>query len=108
MTTLARSRIVLMVRTPPLAASMASKRVADDVEENLHQLISIAANARENGFELQFDARGPGAQVERAKLHSIVDHGVDVQERAFGGNLARETQKIADERFCAASLVANF
>ena len=43
--------------------------VADDVEENLHQLISVSANAREDGFELHLDTRIPGTQVERTKLH---------------------------------------
>src|SRR6202521_4078507 len=64
--------------------------VADDIEENLHQLIAIAADTGENGFKLQLDARGSGAQVERAELHGIVHHRVDVQERAFGGNLPGE------------------
>ena len=32
------------------------ERVADNVEENLHQLISVSAHAGQNGLQLQFDA----------------------------------------------------
>src|SRR5437016_2504186 len=32
------------------------QRVADNVEENLHQLISVSAHAGKNGLKLQFDA----------------------------------------------------
>src|SRR5713226_1264387 len=81
--------------------------VADDVEENLHQLISISANAGEDGLELQLDARRPGAQVERAELHGVVHHGVDVEERALSRYLARETQEIANQCFCTARLIAD-
>jgi len=66
--------------------------VADNVEENLHQLISISSNTREDGLELQFDACCSGAQVERAKLHGVVHHRIDVKERALRRHLARETQ----------------
>ena len=31
--------------------------VVDEVEENLHELIAVAANSGENGLELQFDSR---------------------------------------------------
>src|SRR5258708_14969360 len=82
--------------------------VADDVEENLHQLISVSANAREDRLELQLDARCPGAQIQRTKLHGIVHHGVDVQERSLGGYLASEAQEIAHQGFCAARLLAGF
>ena len=82
--------------------------VADHIEEDLHQLVSIAANAGKNGLELKLDADGAGAHVESAKLHGIGDHGVDVQKRAFRGNLPGKAEKISDESFCAASLVANF
>src|SRR5580658_2213637 len=82
--------------------------VADHVEKNLHQLVAIAANSRQDGFELEFDADSAGAEIERAKLHGIGHHGVDVQEGALRGNLPGEAQEIADERLCAASLIADF
>src|SRR5439155_27330283 len=77
-------------------------------EENLHQLIPVPTNAREYGFELQFNARCSGAQIKCAKLHRIVDHRVDVKERTFGGHLAGETKEIADQSLCAARLISDF
>src|SRR5690348_9508948 len=35
--------------------------IANHIEEDLHQLVAISANARKNGFELKFDADGAGA-----------------------------------------------
>src|SRR5712692_1617246 len=82
--------------------------VADDVEKNLHQLISVAAHAGKNRFELQLDLCRPRTQVQRTELHGIVHDGVDIEERSLGGHLARESQEISDQGFCAARLVANF
>ena len=83
------------------------QRIADDVEEHLHQLISIPANPGQDRFELRFNAR-LGTQVQPAKLHRIVHHGIDIQKRAFGRHLTRETQQIPHQSSCAARLVADF
>src|SRR5271168_898391 len=71
-------------------------RIADDVEKYLHQLIAVAANPRKNGFQLKLDLCCSRAQIEGTKLHSVGDHGVDVQQSALGGDLAGKTQQVAD------------
>src|ERR1700761_466260 len=81
--------------------------VVDEIEKHLHELITVAANTREDRLELQFNARLWRA-IERAKLNCVGDDGVDVEERAFRWHLACKTEQVADERLCAASLVSNF
>jgi hypothetical protein len=70
-------------------------------------LVAIAANSGENGLELELDANGPSAEIESAKLNGVGHHSIDVEERAFRGDLSRKAEKIAHERFGSASLVAN-
>ncbi len=82
--------------------------VADDIEENLHELVSVATNAGENGLELKLDARGCGAQVESAKLDGVIHDGVEIEKGAFGGHLARKTEQVPYQGFGAARLVADF
>jgi len=52
MTTLPRSRIVFDRQNTARGCLHGFQGVADNVEENLHQLISITAHAGKNGLKL--------------------------------------------------------
>src|SRR5262249_12674245 len=80
--------------------------VVHDIEEHLHELITISTNAGKHGLELQFDSR-LGRAIERAKLNRVGDDCIDVEKRALRWNLTRKAQEIADERLCPASLISN-
>src|SRR5205807_9085322 len=82
--------------------------LADAIKEDLQELISVAAHCRKNGFEPLFEACSGRAQVERAKLHGVAHYGIDIEKRALGGNLARETEQISYQCFRPASLFADF
>ena len=101
--------MVLMVRVPPpLCDSMASTALLTMLKKHLHQLVSIAAYAGKNGFQLEIDFAAGVAKIERTKLHGVGDHGVEIQQGAFCRHLPGETQQVADQCFRAARLIANF
>ena len=81
--------------------------IVDEVEENLHELVAIAADTWKHGLQLQLDAR-LRRTIERAQLYRVGDDGIDVEECAFRRNLSRKAEKVANERFCSPGLIANF
>src|SRR5271165_925466 len=68
--------------------------VVNDIEEDLHQLVVIAAHARQHGFQLRFNARTAAVQVQRPQLHGAGDNRVDVQQSSLGRHLTRKAQKV--------------
>ena len=70
--TLPRSRMVLMVSTPPSWRFHGVDGVVDDVEEHLHQLIAVAAHAGKNGFQLQFNSRFRGRKSRERSCMALV------------------------------------
>src|SRR5713101_2173263 len=63
--------------------------VADDVEENLQQLIGVAANAGQDGFGLQFDPDVFAAEIQPAEMHGAVHHRIAIDHRPLRGHLPR-------------------
>src|ERR1700722_13948543 len=83
-------------------------RVADQVVENLQQLIRIAAHGGEDAAIFQLDADIFSAQIKTAKLHHAGENAIAVQQLFFGGDLPRKAEQIVDEILGAASLLADF
>ena len=78
---------VLAVRLQRLA------RVAEDVHEDLLQLVRIRHDDGQLGRELRDDLDVAGAQVVGHDLQHLLDHGVELHELALGGVLAREAEQ---------------
>ncbi len=82
--------------------------VIHNIEEHLHQLISVAAYTGKHGLQLEFNFCTGIAEVKRAQLHSICHHRVEIKQSALGGHLSSKAQEIANKSFGAAGLVADF
>src|SRR5467141_3622481 len=83
--------------------------VVDDVEEDLQQLIRVAAD-RGNGYTgLQFDADVLAAKIQPPELRRTNDDGVDVdQGTLLTGYLVRKAEQVVHQRLRTARLIANF
>src|SRR5580704_8676997 len=66
--------------------------IADQMIENLEQLIGIAANGRQDAAIFEFDANILFAQVQIAQLDRTGEHGIQIEQLLFGRNLAGEAE----------------
>src|SRR5580704_936252 len=82
--------------------------IADQVIEDLEQLIGVAANGRQDAAIFEFDADVLFAQVQVTQLNRAGEYGVEIQQLLFGRHLAGEAEQVGDEFLGAASLFANF
>jgi len=76
--------------------------IADNVEENLHQLISISRTPGRTDSSCKSMRVVPERRSRAAKLHGVVHDGVDVEERALRRTGARNSADCQPASLCAA------
>src|SRR6266446_3707453 len=83
--------------------------VIDDVEEDLQQLIRVAADRGNGSTGLQFDADVLAAKIQTPELRRAGDDGIDVdQGTLLAGHLVCKAEQVVHQRLRAPRLVANF
>src|SRR5580704_3764367 len=75
--------------------------IADQIEENLENLIRVALNGRQiRGGEI-FDFNAFAPQIQVREVERVLDHLIDVEIGLFRWDAPRETQQAGDERLDA-------
>src|SRR5208282_2666877 len=83
-------------------------RVADQVVENLQQLIRVATNGGKDAAIFQLDANILAAQIKIAQLHGAGEDAIQIQQLFFGGILPCKAEQIVDQVLGASGLIADF
>src|SRR5277367_1625554 len=77
-------------------------RIADQVEENLQDLIGIPSHHRQVHRGVRLDIDVPPSQVQIAQMQSGRNHLIYFQERLLAGNAPRKTQQARHQSFYSA------
>ena len=82
--------------------------IADQMIENLEQLVRISANGWKHATAFEFYADIFFAQIQIAKLYGSGEYGIEIEQLLFGRYLPRKAEKVGNQIFCAPGLLANF
>ena len=79
-------------RAPAVVRLHGVHGVVHNIEEHLHQLISIASYTGKHGFQFEINFCAGVSQIKGTELNGVGDNSVEIEQRTLRGNLPGKAQ----------------